>query len=218
MARLDLHTHSEASKDGSITPEQFARVLREEKLDVIAITDHDRIDFAKGLQNALGRDKIIVGEEITTSDGEIIGLYLKSRVEPGQTALATVKAIKKQGGLVYIPHPFETFRKGIQKDKLHEIADYVDIIEGCNGRAFAQNFGPQATAWARKHGKAVAASSDAHGSKGIGHTYTFTKQKPKKENLVDIIHESRLVHRRPPLQTLLYPKFNRFRKFIVGQR
>ena len=74
MYKVDLHTHSQASPDGGIRPEQYAQALATEKLDFIAITDHDRIDFALGMQKALG-NKIIVGQEITTSVGELIGLY-----------------------------------------------------------------------------------------------------------------------------------------------
>ncbi len=151
MKKIDLHTHSEASRDGGITAEQYAYILRNEILDVIAITDHDRIDFALGMQKALGADKIIVGEEITTSQGEIIGLYLEEKVDPGMSAQETIDAIKLQDGIVYIPHPFEKVRKGLQEDILTALIDDIDIIEGYNGRAFAQNFSQKTLAIAKQH-------------------------------------------------------------------
>jgi predicted metal-dependent phosphoesterase TrpH len=213
MYKLDLHTHSEASPDGGITAEQYARALETEKLDYIAITDHDRVDFALGLQKALG-DKIIVGEEITTSEGELIGLYLKEQVKPHMSARDTAKAIRAQGGLVYVPHPFETVRKGIQAPALDAIADLVDIVEVRNGRAFAQNFGIKAATWAKINGKTGAASSDAHGYKGLGHSYSILKEKPARGSLTTTLSMTALAHRRPPLHTLLYPKINRLAKKV----
>ena len=217
MIRLDLHTHSEASPDGGITPEQYAKLLRDERLDVIAITDHDRIDFALGMQKALGEEYIIVGEEITTTQGEIIGLYLSEKVEPGMSATQTVAAIKKQHGLVYIPHPFETVRKGIQRDVLAEIERDVDIIEVVNGRAVAQNYGPEAAAWARQRAHVmIAASSDAHGLKGAGQTLTRLKSRPTRATILTELDKAQLRQRKPPFISLLYPKYNRLRKFLRG--
>ncbi len=213
MFKVDLHTHSEASPDGAITAEQYAEILASEVLDYIAITDHDRVDFALGLQQALG-DKIIVGQEITTADGEIIGLYLKKLVEPHTTAKVAAEAIRAQGGLVYVPHPFETTRKGIQLETLNKIADLVDIIEVQNGRALTKKHSVRAATWAKIHGKTGAASSDAHGVKGLGHTYSVVTELPSRGNLVGNIKMSALAYRRPPLRTFLYPKANRLAKKI----
>ena len=146
MFKVDLHTHSVASKDGGITPEQYADLLKSETVDIIAITDHDRIDFALGMRDALGKNRIIVGEEISTTDGEIIGLYLEKNIEPGLSAKETIKQIKKQGGLVYIPHPFEKVRHGLELETLEEIKNDIDIIESFNGRAFGRNNGPKTVA------------------------------------------------------------------------
>ncbi len=217
MYKVDLHTHSVASPDGGITPEQYAKALESELLDYIAITDHDRIDFALGLRNALG-DKIIVGEEITTRDGELVGLFLKELVAPGQSALQTVHAIHDQGGLVYVPHPFETVRKGITRDTLEQVEAFVDIVEVHNGRAAFQNFAPQAAAWAKSHGKAGASSSDAHGYKGLGHSYSIVNEVPSRGSLVEALNMTQLAHRRAPLYTLLYPKMNRAAKKIGLRR
>lgn len=208
MLKVDLHTHSEASPDGGITFEQYVKALDHELLDYIAVTDHNTIDTAKELHQALG-NKIIVGEEITTQQGEIIGLFLTKPVRPGLSVLDSVKAIKEQGGLVYIPHPFETVRKGISQDSLNAIADQVDIVEVYNGRAFVQNRGPEATTWARVHEKACAASSDAHGSKGLGSAYTVISKEPSAKDLVELILHGHRSMQRPPLRTLFYPKANR---------
>ncbi len=102
MFKIDLHTHSSASPDGGITPQQYAHVLATNQLDLIAVTDHNRIDTALELHRALG-DRIIVGEEIMTTSGEIIGLYLEKPVSAGLSPDETISQIKQQGGIVYIP-------------------------------------------------------------------------------------------------------------------
>ncbi len=217
MFKTDLHTHSQASPDGGITPEQYAKALETELLDFIAITDHDRIDFALGMQKALG-EKIIVGEEITTSEGELIGLFLNKRIVPGLTALETAQAIHDQGGLVYVPHPFETVRKGVNRETLDAIAEFVDIVEVYNGRAVFQNFSPQAATWAKTNAKAGASSSDAHGFKGLGNSYSILSEKAARGSLVTSLSMVNLAHRRPPLHTLLYPKFHRVAKKLGLQK
>lgn len=206
---IDLHTHSYGSPDGSLSIADYKTAL-DGGLDAIAITDHDRIDAALAIQKKLG-SKIIIGQEITTTTGEIIGLFLTKKIEPKQSAKETADAIRAQGGLVYIPHPFETVRKGLPKTVLNDIAELVDIVEVFNGRAFFQNKGPQAATWARLHGKQVAASSDAHGKKGLGTCYTSVSRTPDAKNLVKQLEVGRLTTNRPPFSSLLYPKLNRLR-------
>lgn len=210
MFRLDLHTHSVGSPDGGLTAADYAALLNTQTMHFIAITDHDSIDTAQELQKSLG-DRIIVGQEITTSQGEIIGLYLDKLVTSAQTAQQTVKAIKQQGGLVYIPHPFETVRKGIPKDVLDSIAESVDIIETHNGRAIFQNKGPAAVAWARLHGKVACASSDAHGKRGMATSFTAVSKEPTRDTLVELLKTGHQQTARPPLHSLLYPKYHRLR-------
>jgi len=213
MIKIDLHTHSVGSPDGGITLEEYARLLDDNVLDMIAVTDHDSIEQAIIIQSKLG-PRIIIGEEITSLEGEIIGLFLNQKVEPGLSALQTVQAIKSQGGLVYIPHPFETMRKGITKSAIDSIADEIDIVEVYNGRAVFQNKGPQALTWARLNNKIGAASSDAHGLKGVGTTYSSVETVPVKESFLEVLKTARLTTKRPPLLSLFYPKYNRFRAKI----
>ncbi len=216
MYKVDLHTHSVASPDGGISLEQYRRTLHSGKLDYIAITDHNSIDTALAIKSLLG-DQIIIGEEIMTAEGEIIGLFLSEVVLPGQTARATAEAIRAQGGLVYIPHPFETFRKGIHPATLESIIDVVDIIEVCNGRAFMQNRGSQAVVWARLNSVPGAASSDAHGAAGLGSTYTQISDVPTHDTLIGLIARGTPRTKRPTVRALLYPKYHRTRKKLRGQ-
>jgi hypothetical protein len=177
-------------------------------LDFIAVTDHNTTEFARGLHKKFG-DKIIVGEEITTSEGEIIGLYLKNDISPGLSAKETAKQIKAQGGLVYIPHPFENVRKGLTPEVLQEIVDLVDIVEVRNGRAVFQNKSQQAEAWTVKHGLPGAAGSDAHGWHGWGRTYSVLKSAPTRSNLARQLLDATHRSGSPGLRGILYPKLNR---------
>lgn len=211
MYKVDLHTHSTASPDGGITAEQYQQLLADNVLDCIAITDHNTIGLALHLHKQLG-NTIIVGEEIDTRQGEIIGLFLKEAVPAGLDLADAIAAIKVQGGLVYLPHPFETVRKGISKHNLDPVAGFVDIVEVYNGRAVAQNKGPEATVWARLQQKPGAASSDAHGVKGVGTAFTTLSEPPTAKNLLKLLPTAHLTMKRPPIHSLLYPKLHRLRR------
>jgi predicted metal-dependent phosphoesterase TrpH len=213
MFKTDLHTHSTTSPDGGITASQYHRAILGGLLDCVAITDHNRIDQALELHRELG-DRIIVGEEIMSAQGEIIGLYLQEPVEPGLSAEATIQRIKAQNGLVYIPHPFETVRKGLHPAVLEELASLIDIVEICNGRAFLQNRSAQAVVWAKLNRTAGAASSDAHGYRGLGRTYTSLRDMPTRDNLVELLATATPITNRPGMRALLYPKYHRLRKRV----
>jgi predicted metal-dependent phosphoesterase TrpH len=217
MYKVDLHTHSEASHDGGLSAEDYASLLERETLDYIAITDHNRVDFALGLHKALG-DKIIVGEEIMTVEGEIIGLFLSGQVQPNLSVEETIQAIRDQNGLVYIPHPFEKRRKGISEDCLKRIIDQVDIIEVYNGRAVLRaHHGAKAFAIAKRLQKGVAASSDAHGIKGAGSSYTIVSEAPNRGSLEQNLFSPKLHFERPPLTSLLNPKTNKLKKILKNK-
>ncbi len=213
MYKVDLHTHSELSADGGINTEQYRNIIDRGELDLIAITDHNTIDFATRLQKELG-DHIIVGEEIMTAAGEIIGLYLTKAISAGLSPIETVLQINAQDGLVYIPHPFETIRKGLHPSILEEISDHIDIIEIYNGRAFAQNKSAPAVVWSKLNRKTGVSSSDAHGIHGLGKSYTQTKEMPNRNTLIDQLNTGTPIATRPTVRSLLYPKYHRLRKKI----
>ena len=209
--KVDLHTHSAASPDGALTVADYQRILKEGRLDCIAVTDHNTIDFARKLQADLGA-QIIIGEEISTGDGEIIGLYLSRAVPAGLSAMQAATAVRSQGGLVYIPHPFETVRSGISLVTLNRIAQLVDIIEVHNGRAVFQNRGAIARQWAADHHVASAASSDAHGQSGWGRTYSVLSVQPSRETLPQLLQTAELQTGYVGVRGILYPKLNRMRR------
>lgn len=217
MFKVDLHTHSTLSPDGGISKEQYKQALDSGLLDVIAITDHNDTALAIELHHEFG-DRIIVGEEIMTTHGEIIGLYLTATIPGGLSPTETIQRIRTQGGLVYIPHPFETVRKGMGPQILDEISDQIDIMEICNGRAFMQNRSGQAVLWARLNNKPGAASSDAHGHKGLGKTYNDLAEIPTRHTLATLVERGVLRTGHPSARALLYPKYHRLRKRMRKDR
>ncbi len=211
MYKIDLHTHSSLSPDGGLTLEQYEAALEKGTLDCIAITDHNQVNFALAMQARHG-DKIIVGEEIMTTQGELVGLYLKELVPSGLSAAQTIAIIKAQGGIVYVPHPFESVRKGVHPEVLDALLEQIDLIEVCNGRAFLQDRSAQAVLYAKLNYLLPAASSDAHGPKGLGKTYTGLKAIPTRETMLELAKSAVLITDRPKLTALLYPKYNKLKK------
>lgn len=215
--KVDLHTHSIASPDGGLGAGHYRKAFDDGLLDYIAITDHNRIDYALLMRQEFG-DRIIVGEEIMTERGEVIGLFLSEPIPPQLSLAATIAKIKEQNGLIYIPHPFETVRKGLHPADLEEVEELIDIIEVCNGRAFAQNRAAQAVVWSKLNNTASAASSDAHGFKGLGKTYTRIAEAPNRNNLIEQLHAGTPITDRPGLRALIYPKYHRLRKKLGGKK
>ena len=135
----DLHTHSRASFDSLASPASLVRTAASRGLTHLAITDHDRIDGALEARDRAAELApgliVIVGEEIKTADGDLIGLFLDRAIEPGLTADETIAEVRRQGGLVGIPHPFDRFRGSLLRDAAMErLASLVDWVEGHNGR------------------------------------------------------------------------------------
>lgn len=213
MYKIDLHTHSTASHDGGLKLEHYKSLLEHKILDFIAITDHNSVHEAVRIKDELG-DQIIVGEEVMSASGEIIGLYLDKPIRAGMSARDTIGEIKAQGGLVYIPHPFEIVRKGISLAQLDELVDLIDIIEVTNGRTLLRKHGARAVVWARLNNIAQAASSDAHGRRGIGKTYSFIGEIPTSYNLAGLLHTASRFTGFPGVRAMLYPKANKLRKLV----
>jgi predicted metal-dependent phosphoesterase TrpH len=212
--KVDLHSHSIISQDGGITADEYERLLSTDTLDCIAITDHNETSFARIMQKKHG-DRIIIGEEITTTDGEIIGLYLQETIPAHLDAVETVKRIRDQGGLVYIPHPFEIFRKGLQQAALDRIKDEIDIVEVFNGRGILRGKPKEALLFANHYEKSQAASSDAHNIRGMGRTYSLVSEFPTHKTLKRLLARPTLSRKYAPAYTLLYPFINRLKNKII---
>jgi predicted metal-dependent phosphoesterase TrpH len=170
--RVDCHLHTVASGDASLTLEELAERAQATGLDVVFVTDHNVTEAAMAAaQRDLGA-RIIVGEEIRTPDGDVIGLFLTERI-PYVLPLAEVTSrIRGQGGLVYAPHPFDLVRSSTGR-VLPELcaAGTVDVIEAFNAKVEDQTLNDRAAVLARAYGVPMGAGSDAHDADGVGAAY-----------------------------------------------
>lgn len=167
--RIDLHVHSGASFDCEVPPEQMARRAASLGLAPIFLTDHNTIDGALSLRRE-GVSGVVIGQEISTRDGELIGLFLNAPIDIGTAAPHAAHEIKAQGGLVYLPHPLDFSRAGLTAEAIDAIIDHVDIVEVVNGRATAEA-NRDAVDLCRHLGAVPGAGSDAHSLEELGRVW-----------------------------------------------
>lgn len=172
-AFIDLHCHTDASFDCLSRPADVVQAAATRGLTHLVVTDHERIDGAQRARDAAPAGlTVIVGQEIRTADGDLTAAFLDTPVEPGMSAADTVAAIREQGGLVGIPHPFDRYRGSLLKDtRMAALAPLVDWIEVHNARLIGGG-NELAAEFARTHERAGVAVSDAHTVVEIGVAYT----------------------------------------------
>jgi predicted metal-dependent phosphoesterase TrpH len=180
-AFIDLHCHTSASFDSLANPMAVARAAAARGLTHLAITDHDCIDAALRVHDiAPAGLKIIVGEEVKTTDGDLIAVFLREAVRPGLSAVETISAIREQGGLVGVPHPFDRTRGYGRKSgaRLEEIAGLVDWIEAYNARVVGGSANERAALFALERGLPALAGSDSHTVIEVGVAYNVVQGDP----------------------------------------
>ena len=132
---MDMHSHTMFSGDSTTTLDEIHDSVVESGIDVLCITDHNAIEGALRLQKLLENVcRVIVGEEVRTHTGEVIGLFLTEKISYGASAAATCQQIRQQGGVVYVPHPFDPMRKNLTEASLIEIADAGLVDAGCESQ------------------------------------------------------------------------------------
>jgi predicted metal-dependent phosphoesterase TrpH len=167
----DLHMHTSWSGDCSTDAGDLLDHAEAEGLGAIAITDHNVFGGAlEAVELARNRDLIVIpGEEIKTdSQGEVIGLFLHEEIPRGMTFADTAAAIREQGGLVYVPHPFDRMHAIPEPATLHRHLAEIDVLEVYNARLLRDSFNDEALRFARKYGLLAGAGSDAHVLQGVG--------------------------------------------------
>jgi predicted metal-dependent phosphoesterase TrpH len=185
-AFIDLHCHTSASFDSLASPASVVRAAAARGLTHLAITDHDRIDGALEAREA-ARDAgpplaVLVGQEIRTRGGDLIGVFLRDPVPPGLSPADAIAAVRAQGGLVGIAHPFDRFRgsvaRGTDAEALLELAGSVDWIEAWNARLLLGDGNSRAAELATRAGVAGVAVSDAHTTVEVGIASTVIRGDP----------------------------------------
>jgi glycosyltransferase involved in cell wall biosynthesis len=166
---VDLHMHTDHSYDCATPVEVLLAEARERGLGAIAITDHNEISGALEARAKADGVKVIVAEEVKTAEeGEVIGLFIEEKIPRGGTLRDTIAEIKRQGGLVYVPHPFDRLHSVPDYKHLLPVLDEVDAIEVFNPRVAITEFNEEAVRFAAKYRIPAGAGSDAHVPQGLG--------------------------------------------------
>ena len=168
---VDLHLHTSWSHDCSIEVDELLDHAEAEGLGAIAVTDHNVFGGAlEAVERARGRKLVVIpGEEVKTDgQGEVIGLFLREEIPRGMSFAETVAAIRAQGGLVYVPHPFDRMHAIPDPATLHRHLAEIDVLEVYNARLLFEAYNEEALWFARKYNLTAGAGSDAHVLPGIG--------------------------------------------------
>ncbi len=189
MWKVDLHVHTRYSRDSLAEPEEMIAAAKAAGMDKIAITEHNNIAGALAAKE-IAPDFVIVGEEIKTTDGEIIAYFVQEEVPAGLTPKETIARLREQGAVISVPHPLDSLRKSAMRlNNVLRIIYEVDAIEVFNPRVMPlYSINNREAEWlAARYGKLRTAGSDAHTPAEVGHAYVemppFSTPEEFKESL-----------------------------------
>jgi glycosyltransferase involved in cell wall biosynthesis len=205
---VDLHMHTDHSYDCATPVEVLLAEARTRGLGAIAITDHNEISGAIEARAKADGVKVIVAEEVKTADqGEVIGLFIEEKITRGMTLPETIAEIKRQGGLVYVPHPFDRLHSVPDYEHLLAVLDDVDAIEVFNPRIAITEFNDEAVRFAAKYRIPAGAGSDAHVPQGLGSVRIRMRDFDGPEEFLESLRDADIV-RNPA--SLLYVQALKF--------
>ena len=206
MIKVEMHSHTYFSHDGFITPKTLTKQCLKNQLDCVCITDHNflrgAMEFAKQVPI-----RIIIGEEMATGQGDVIGLFLEKEISPGLGVKKTIEEIKAQGGIVYLPHPFDEFRKSSVKLKdAEDTKERLDVIEVFNSRTFNPRYNAMALEFSRQNNIAAAVGSDAHHSLELGRSYVRMNDFDGPESFLESLRGATFFAKKCPFALRAYIK------------
>ncbi|HEX3909684.1 MAG TPA: PHP domain-containing protein [Solirubrobacteraceae bacterium] len=211
---VDLHMHTDHSHDCATPVEVLLATARAQGLGAIAVTDHNEISGALEARaqaeesDAQPPVKVIVGEEVKTAgQGEVIGLFIEEKIPRGLTLQETVAEIKRQGGVVYVPHPFDRMHSVPDYEHLLTILDDVDAIEVFNPRVAIGAFNDEAVRFAAKYRVIAGAGSDSHVAQGLGSARIRMRDFDGPQEFLQSLREAEIVMGR---SSLLYVQALKF--------
>lgn len=216
--RIDLHVHTRHSHDSAAPVDSVLQRCRDSGLGLVAITDHDNIRGGLEAREKSDGFPVIVGEEIKTARGDVLGLFLEKPVPPRLSPLETVQRVKEQGGLVGVPHPFDRVRPtAMGMRTLLEVLPWVDFLEGFNAHTLLSRDNRRGVDFAGEHSVPVVACSDSHSALELGRTYTTVPANEldgTPEGLMRAIRSGACVGRRPNPLLMLAPAYAKLRKVL----
>jgi predicted metal-dependent phosphoesterase TrpH len=202
LLKFDMHIHTWYSHDSAVDPAAVVRLWKKRRI-LPLVSDHNSIAGSEAVFEEISRISpdvpVIIAEEISTSEGEIIGLFLNEEIPPFLPAAETLDRIQDQGALSIVPHPFCTYRSSaIRRDTLQEIVGRVDIIEGYNARVLTDDENMMARFFAQEHNKPISVGSDAHTPLELGRCFMQLEPFSEPSDLVAALREAsvrfRLMH------------------------
>ena len=215
MISVDFHTHTFASKDSLTSPERFIAAARRKKLDRVVVTDHNSISGAQATY-ALDPERIIVGEEIMTTKGEILAAFVTEEIPRGLSPLETIKRLRGQGAFISVSHPFDSWRNGAWKlEDLLEITPLVDAIEIFNARCTNAVDNQKALEFALERHLSGTAGSDAHAAFELGKARLVLPEFSGPDELRKVILQGKVQGGLSPIWVHFASYYARWRKMVV---
>jgi predicted metal-dependent phosphoesterase TrpH len=205
---VDLHMHTDHSHDCATPVDVLLESAKAAGLGAIAITDHNEISGALEAAERANGIKVIVAEEVKTADqGEVIGLFIKEKIERGMTLDETIAEIRRQGGLVYVPHPFDRMHAVPDYEHMLDVVEQIDAIEVFNPRVAISSFNEEAARFAAKYRIVAGAGSDSHVAQGLGSVKIRMRDFDGPEEFLESLREADIIRRK---QSLLYVQALKF--------
>ena len=212
---IDFHTHTSVSKDSLTSPARLIAAARHKGLDRVVVTDHNSIAGALAA-HALDPERIIVGEEIMTTKGEILAAFVSAEIPRGLSPQETIQRLREQGAFVSVSHPFDSWRNGAWKSEdLLEIAPLVDAIEVFNARCATSAENQQAVEFANQHHLSGTAGSDAHAAFELGKAHLVLPQFIGADELRQVIPRGQVKGGLSPFWVHFASFYARWRKMVV---
>jgi glycosyltransferase involved in cell wall biosynthesis len=208
FVHVDLHMHTDHSPDCATPVGTLLDTAKRVGLGAIAITDHNEISGALEARERANGIKVIVAEEVKTADqGEVIGLFIEEKIPRGMTLQETIAEIRRQGGLVYVPHPFDRMHAVPDYEHLLDIVEDIDAIEVFNPRVAFSAFNEEAARFAAKYRIVAGAGSDSHVAQGLGSVKIRMRDFDGPEEFLESLRDADIVRKR---QSLLYVQALKF--------
>ncbi|MBA2428357.1 MAG: glycosyltransferase [Thermoleophilaceae bacterium] len=205
---VDLHMHTDHSPDCATPVDVLLDTAKARGLDAIAITDHNEISGALEARERADGIKVIVAEEVKTAEqGEVIGLFIEEKIPRGLTLEETIAEIHRQGGLAYVPHPFDRMHSVPDYEHLLPVVHEIDAIEVFNPRVAFTSFNEEAERFAAKYRIAGGAGSDSHVAQGLGSVKISMRDFDGPEEFLESLRDADIVRHR---QSLLYVQALKF--------
>lgn len=212
MWQIETHCHTFISEDSLARPADLVAAARRKGLDRVVITDHNSITGAQVAQ-AIDPERVIVGEEIMTRQGEILAFFVQEQVPSGLDALQTIEILRQQSAFISISHPFDGLRGGHwEQADLEAIVPLIDAIEIFNARCLRSRYNAQAQAFARQHRLPGTAGSDAHALFELGQARLVLPPFRDANELRSVIQEAQVQGRLSPPWVHLASRYAAWRK------